>query len=75
VIGVSVEGGFDVEVRGGEGTWRVAILSPEGEVLAERACNDGVEARTYASTVRQHIYWLSPEKFREYYRIEGQEEG
>jgi hypothetical protein len=46
------------------------ILSPQGDVVAERACSDGAEARTYASTVRQHIYWLSPEKFREYYRIE-----
>ena len=67
----AVEGGYDVEVRGEEGTWRVAILSPQGEVVAERACHDGAEARTYASTVRQHIYWLSPEKFREYYRIEA----
>jgi hypothetical protein len=66
----SVENGFGVEVRGDEGTWRVAILNPEGEVVSERACRDGTEARTYASTVRQHIYWLSPEKFREYYRIE-----
>jgi hypothetical protein len=66
----SVEGGFDVEVRGDEGTWRVVILGPQGEVVADRACRDGAEARTYASTVRQHIYWLSPEKFREYYRIE-----
>lgn len=66
----SVENGFGVEVRGDEGTWRVAILSPEGDVVAERACHDGAEARTYASTVRQHIYWLSSEKFREYYRIE-----
>jgi hypothetical protein len=65
----SVENAFGVEVRGDEGSWRVAILSPEGKVVAERACRDGAEARTYASTVRQHIYWLSPEKFREYYRI------
>ena len=67
----SVENGFGVEVQGDGGTWRVAILSPEGDVVAERACHDGAEARTYASTVRQHIYWLSPEKFREYYRIEA----
>jgi hypothetical protein len=33
----------------------------------------GGEARTYASTVRQHIFWLSPEKFREYYRIEAKD--
>lgn len=65
----SVESGFDVEVRGADGTWRVVILNPQGEVVADRACSDGAEARTYASTVRQHIYWLSPEKFREYYRI------
>lgn len=66
----SVENRFGVEVRGDEGSWRVAILSPEGHVVSERACRDGTEARTYASTVRQHIYWLSPEKFREYYRLE-----
>jgi hypothetical protein len=64
------ENGFAVEIRGAEGTWRVAILDPGGEVVSERACHDGAEARTYASTVRQHIYWLSPQKFREYYRIE-----
>ncbi|MGH2641272.1 MAG: hypothetical protein ACRDGO_06205 [Actinomycetota bacterium] len=67
--------GFAVEVRGGEGTWSVAILSPEGEVVSERACHDGAEARTYASTVRQHIFWLSSEKFREYYRIQDQARG
>ena len=66
----SGENGFAVEVRGGEGTWRVAILDPNGDVVSERACGDGAEARTYASTVRQHIFWLSAEKFREYYRIE-----
>jgi hypothetical protein len=38
-------------------------------VVAERACGDHLEARTYASTVRQHIYWLTAEKFREYYRV------
>jgi hypothetical protein len=64
------ENGFGVEVRGGEEGWRVTILDPGGNVVSERACHDGAEARTYASTVRQHIYWLSPEKFREYYRIE-----
>jgi hypothetical protein len=65
----SGENGFGVEVRGDDGAWRVAILDPDGEVVSERACHDGAEARTYASTVRQHIFWLSPEKFREYYRI------
>ena len=47
------------------------ILDPAGKAVSERACHDGAEARTYASTVRQHIFWLSPGKFREYYRIEG----
>jgi hypothetical protein len=74
IVVASVERSFGVEVRGEEGTWRVAILDPEGELVAERACHDGVEARTYASTVRQHIDWLSPEKFREYYRIEDRTE-
>ena len=49
--------------------WRVAITGPDGTVLSERSCVDHVEARTFASTVRQHIYWLSPQKFREYYRV------
>ena len=71
---MAVESGFGVEIRD-VGGWRVAILNPAGEVVAERACHDGAEARTYASTVRQHIHWLSPEKFREYYRIEGTVEG
>jgi len=47
-------------------------------VVHERACRDGAEARLFASTVRQHIYWLSPERFREYYRLPapgGREEG
>ena len=66
----SVESGFAVEVRGGEARGASLSSSPQGEVVAERACSDGAEARTYASTVRQHIYWLSPEKFREYYPIE-----
>lgn len=61
------ENGYGVEATETAEGWRVAILDPAGEVLSERACRDGAEARTYASTVRQHIYWLSPEKFRDYY--------
>lgn len=49
--------------------WRVRIRDGSGAVVSERACRDGVEARTYASTVRQHLHWLSPERFREYYRL------
>jgi hypothetical protein len=65
------ENGYGVEIRGDRDAWRVAILDPAGMVVSERVCHDGAEARTYASTVRQHIFWLSAEKFREYYRIEG----
>jgi len=65
------EDGYGVELRETALGWRVAILGPEGDVLAERACSDGAEARTYASTVRQHIHWLSPVRFRSYYALEG----
>ncbi len=67
-VGVS-ESGFDVRTVEDESGWRVEIMDPSGEVVSERACRDGPEARTFASTVRQHIYWLSAEKFRDYYRL------
>ena len=63
------ENGYRVEIRDTADGWRVEILDPVGSVVSERACRDASEARTFASTVRQHIYWLSPEKFREYYRV------
>jgi hypothetical protein len=63
------ENGYGVEVLESPEGWRVAITGPDGAVLTERSCTDHVEARTFASTVRQHIYWLSPQKFREYYRV------
>jgi hypothetical protein len=49
--------------------WSVAIFDPEGRELALRACRDETEARTFASTVRQHIAWLSEARFREIYRL------
>ena len=49
--------------------WSVAILDPEGREVAVRACRDETEARTFASTVRQHIEWLSEARFREIYRL------
>ncbi|MEA2521302.1 MAG: hypothetical protein QOI81_948 [Actinomycetota bacterium] len=61
---------YAVELRDTTSGWRVSITDAHGTVAAERTCRDGAEARIYASTVRQHLYWLSPEKFREYYRIE-----
>ncbi len=60
---------YRVELEEGPDGWRVRILEPAGGIVAERACRDAAEARTYASTVRQHLYWLSPERFREYYRL------
>jgi hypothetical protein len=49
--------------------WRVAIVDPGGEEVSSRACGDEVEARTYASVVRQHIEWLSEPAFRRYYAL------
>jgi len=61
---------YTVNVRRDEQGWSVAIASSDGSEIAVRACRDEHEARTYASTVRQHIEWLSEPKFREYYRLE-----
>ncbi len=58
-------------MRHTDGRWSVAILDGDGQELASRPCRDETEAWTYASTVRQHIYWLSNEKFREYYGLRG----
>lgn len=65
----AAEDGYDVKVRVSDERWRVFIHDPAGETVAERACRDAAEARTFASTVRQHLYWLSAAKFREYYRL------
>jgi hypothetical protein len=63
------ENGYEVDVIIDPDHWRVRIRDPEGSAVAERECRDAGEARSYASTVRQHIYWLSAPKFREYYRL------
>jgi hypothetical protein len=60
---------YAVDVRRGDEGWAVAIVDPEGREVSVRACRDETEALTYASTVRQHIYWLSEDKLREYYRL------
>ena len=61
---------FSVEVRNGQGIeWSVSILDPEGREVAVRACRDETEALTFASTVRQHIAWLSEARFCEIYRL------
>jgi hypothetical protein len=58
-----------VDVRHDDGRWTVVIVDAAGNDVSARACRDETEAWTYASTVRQHAYWLSDEKFREYYRL------
>jgi hypothetical protein len=47
------------------------IVDAAGADVFSRACRDETEAWTFASTVRQHAYWLSDEKFREYYRLDA----
>jgi hypothetical protein len=49
--------------------WSVSILDPERREVAVRACRDETEAMTFASTVRQHIAWLSEARFREIYLL------
>ncbi len=60
---------YGVRVDRENSGWSVRILDPGGTQVAERACADEAEARTFASTVRQHVYWLSEERFRQYYRL------
>jgi hypothetical protein len=60
---------YAVRVQSGEQGWEVHIVDPAEHVAWTRHCADQAEARTFASTVQQHIYWLSPDKFREYYKL------
>lgn len=60
---------YDVRVEESAGRWSVHIVDPAGARVFERACSDEGEARLFASTVRQHLRWLSPERFRRYYRL------
>lgn len=66
---VETGNGYSVRVREGKGSWSVAIVDPWGREVSVRACGDQAEARTFASTVRQHIAWLSEPRFREIYRL------
>jgi hypothetical protein len=61
---------YSVRAVRGERGWEVHVVDPEGRVALVRPCGTEAEARTFASTVEQHIFWLSPGKFREYYRLE-----
>jgi len=63
--------GYRVDVRQEDASLVIVIIDPSGREVSTRACSDETEARTYASTVRQHANWLSEAKFREYYRLPG----
>jgi len=56
------------------GGWRVLILDGAGRAVFERPSGSEGEARAFASTVEQHLGWLSEEKFRRYYRIADDQE-
>jgi hypothetical protein len=60
---------YSVRVQSGGQGWEVHIVGPGPRIAWTRHCADEAEARTFASTVQQHIYWLSPAKFAEYYKL------
>jgi hypothetical protein len=60
---------YSVHEEEGEHGWDVVIVDPRGQAVWRRACRSESEARMFGSTVRQHVYWLSEQKFREYYRL------
>ena len=60
---------YEVTVDESGGRWTVHIVDAAGGSVFQRACSDEAEARMFASTVRQHLRWLSPERFRRYYRL------
>ena len=63
------DNGYQVHLEAAEPGWRVEIRDAAGVPVFERRCRHEAEARTYASTVRQHIYWLSGPRFRSYYGL------
>lgn len=60
---------YTVSVEETGSGWAVVVRDPEGGDAFTRACATEEEARSFASTARQHVEWLSPAKFRSYYRI------
>jgi len=60
---------YRIDVDRGSKGWEVRILDRKGRPAFVRPCAGETEARTFASTVIQHLGWLSIEKFREYYRL------
>jgi len=60
---------YELELLDTPDGWAVTVIDRHGGSVFRRACRDGAEARAFASTVRQHLYWLSEETFRTYYRV------
>jgi len=66
---IAADQAYEVDLLDAPEGWRVAVVDRHGETVFRRACRDGAEARAFASTVRQHLYWLSEGAFRAYYRV------
>lgn len=66
---------YRIEVARVEDGWVVRTLDPSGRQVGARACRDETEAWTYASTLRQHVYWLSEDRFRDYYQLPDPHDG
>jgi hypothetical protein len=60
---------YAVRMSASDASWHVDIVDADDRVVGGRSCADAADARTYASTVRQHLYWLSSARFRRYYGI------
>lgn len=60
---------WHVAVERRDDGWRAVVRDAEGARVLDRACATQEEARTFASTVEQHLRWLSEDRFREYYRL------
>lgn len=60
---------YEVEILETPEGWAVAVVDRHGVPVFRRACSGGAESRAFASTVRQHLYWLSEGAFRAYYRV------
>ncbi len=60
---------YGVRVERDDEGWRAVITGPEGEEALERPFEAEDQARLFASTVEQHLGWLSEARFRQYYRL------
>lgn len=70
-VSVSAADRYDVTLRRDEDGWTVAIVDVAGIEVSVRPCRNEEEARTYASSVRQHASWLSEPAFRAYYLLDA----